>query len=213
MDHYFNSLFIPADEALEQTLASVEKEGMPAISVAPNQGKFLHIIARSIRARSILEVGTLAGYSTIWLARALPADGLLVTLEADAKHAAVARANITRAGLSERVKILEGPALDSMPGVAEGEGPPFDLVFIDADKVNNAEYFRWALRLTKPGSLIIVDNVVRDGNVIDSESSDSSIAGVRRVHDEIAAESRVVATAIQTVGMKGYDGFTIALVT
>lgn len=180
--------------------------------VASNQGKLLMILAQSIGARSILELGTLAGYSTIWLARALPPDGTLITLEADPKHAEVANANIAKAGLAKIVEVRVGLALDTLPQlVAEGRGP-FDLVFIDADKVNTLAYFEWALKLTRRGSLIITDNVVRNGAVIDAASEDQNVQGVQRYYAALATESRVTATAIQTVGSKGYDGLSIALV-
>ncbi len=177
--------------------------------MSPNQGKLLHLIARLRGARRILEIGTLGGYSTIWLARALPADGRLVTLEYAAKHAEVARANLARAGLADRVDVRVGPALDTLPTL---EGP-FDLVFIDADKPNNPGYFRHALRLTRPGSVIIVDNVVRGGRVADAASTDPAVVGTRALADLLAAEPTVDATMIQTVGAKGYDGFAFALVT
>jgi len=213
VDRYITELFVPADPALDAALQATADAGMPLINVAPNQGKLLHILALSHGARAILEIGTLGGYSTIWLARALPADGRLITLEADPKHAEVARGTIARAGLGQIVEVRLGPALDTLPQLAaEGRGP-FDLVFIDADKVNTAAYFAWALKLTRRGSLIITDNVVRDGAVIDADSADTSVQGVRRFNAALAAEPRVSATVIQTVGSKGYDGFAIAIVT
>jgi len=213
VDRYITELFVPADPALDAALQATAEAGMPLINVAPNQGKLLHILALSHGARAILEIGTLGGYSTIWLARALPADGRLITLEADPKHAEVARGTIARAGLGQIVEVRLGPALDTLPQLAaEGRGP-FDLVFIDADKVNTAAYFAWALKLTRRGSLIITDNVVRDGAVIDADSADTSVQGVRRFNAALAAEPRVSATVIQTVGSKGYDGFAIAIVT
>jgi predicted O-methyltransferase YrrM len=213
VDHYFEGKLLPADPVLEEALSATEAAGMPSIQVSAAQGKLLHLLARVRGARRILEVGTLAGYSTIWLARALPADGRLVTLEVDPRHAAVATSNIARAGLAGVVDVRVGPALDTLPKLeAEGAGP-FDLVFIDADKVNNPSYFTWAVKLTKPGSLIIVDNVVRAGQVANPDSDDPSVLGTRELHDVIAAEPRVSATTIQTVGTKGYDGFTLALVT
>jgi caffeoyl-CoA O-methyltransferase len=212
VDEYITELFVPPDPALDAAIQATSDAGMPPINVAPNQGKLLHILALASGARSILEIGTLAGYSTIWLARALPADGKLITLEADPKHAAVARANIARAGLEQVAEVRIGKALDTLPQLAsEGRGP-FDLVFIDADKANTAAYFVWALKLTRPGSLIVVDNVVRDGAVIDATSADVSVQGVRRFNAALAAEPRVSATAIQTVGSKGYDGLAIAVV-
>ena len=213
VDRYLDDLFVPADSALEAALEASAKAGLPAINVSPTQGKLLYLLARLQGARRILEIGTLGGYSTIWLARALPADGKLVTLEAVAKHATVARANIARAGLSNIVEVRVGQALATLPLVAAGAGGPFDVVFIDADKPNNPEYLAWALKLTRKGSLIIGDNVVREGRVLDSRSNDSSIKGVRRFNELLAAEPRVSATALQTVGVKGYDGLAIALVT
>jgi predicted O-methyltransferase YrrM len=213
VDRYFTDLLVPADPALDAALAASDAAGLPPHNVAPNQGKLLLLLARLQGARRILEIGTLGGYSTIWLARALPAGGRLITLEADAKHAKVARANIARAGLADVVELRHGPALETLPQLAaEGRGP-FDLIFIDADKPNNPAYLAWALRLSRRGSLIIADNVVRNGAVIDAASTDPSVQGVRRFTELLAAEPRVSATAIQTVGSKGYDGFAIALVT
>jgi predicted O-methyltransferase YrrM len=208
VEQYFDSLLIPADPALDAAVRASEEAGLPPIAVAPNQGKLLHLLARMTGARSILEVGTLGGYSTIWLAKALPEDGRLVTLEADPKHAEVAEANLAAAGLGVRVEVRVGRALDTLPQLSG----PFDLAFIDADKENNAEYFSWALQLSRPGSVIIVDNVVRAGRVAQDDSGDPAVQGVRRLHELIAAEPRVDATALQTVGGKGYDGLTIALV-
>jgi predicted O-methyltransferase YrrM len=213
VDRYFSDLLIPTDPGLEAALTTSAAAGMPAINVSPNQGKLLHLLARVIGARSIMEIGTLGGYSTIWLARALPPDGRLVTLEANPKHAAVARDNIARAGLADVVDVRLGKALETLPRLAaEGLGP-FDLTFIDADKPGTTDYFDWALRLSRPGSLIIVDNVVRDGDVIDPASDDSSVQGIRRFNEHLASEPRVTATAMQTVGVKGYDGLAMALVT
>jgi predicted O-methyltransferase YrrM len=186
--------------------------GLPSIAVTPSQGKLLHLLAHSISARNILEIGTLGAYSTIWLARALPAAGRLITLEASPKHAAVASGNIDRAGLSDKVELREGPALETLPELAAEGLAPFDFIFIDADKENIASYFQWALRLAHPGSLILIDNVVRDGEVADPKSSDPCVQGVRKFNDLLAKESHVLATTIQTVGAKGYDGFTLALV-
>lgn len=212
VDAYVGELLFPTDPVLEAALADSEAAGLPAISVSPAQGKFLHLLARSVNARAILEVGTLAGYSTIWLARALGGGGRLVTLEAEPRHAEIARANLARAGLSGVVQVRLGPALETLPALeAEGAGP-FDLVFIDADKVSTREYFDWALRLTRPGSLIVVDNVVREGAVADPKCGDPSVQGMRRFFDRLAAEPRVSATAVQTVGSKGHDGFALALV-
>jgi predicted O-methyltransferase YrrM len=209
VDTYFADLLIGQDPALDAALDASDAAGLPQIAVSPTQGKLLHLIARMRGARRILEIGTLGGYSTIWLARALPADGRLVTLEYAAKHADVARANLERAGVGDRVDVLVGPAMDTLPSV---EGP-FDLVFIDADKPNNPGYFAHALRLTRPGSVIIVDNVVRGGRVADGVSTDPAIVGTRALADLLAAEPTVEATMIQTVGAKGYDGFALALVT
>jgi predicted O-methyltransferase YrrM len=213
VDRYFTDLLVPADPALDAALAASDAAGLPPHNVAPNQGKLLLLLARLQGARRILEIGTLGGYSTIWLARALPAGGRLITLEADAKHAKVARANIARAGLADVVELRHGPALETLPQLAAERRGPFDLIFIDADKPNNPAYLTWALRLSRRGSLIIADNVVRNGAVIGAASTDPNVQGVRRFMEVLAAEPRVSATAIQTVGSKGYDGFAIALVT
>jgi predicted O-methyltransferase YrrM len=212
VDRYITDLLVTPDATLEAALDASTAAGLPPINVAPGQGKLLHLLARVQGARKILEIGTLGGYSTIWLARALPADGHLITLEADPHHAEVARANIARAGLASVVTIRVGRALDTLPQLAADGHGPFDLVFIDADKPSNPDYFAWALRLSRRGSLIIVDNVVRGGAVIDAASADASVQGVRRLNQLIAAEPRVTATAIQTVGSKGYDGLALALV-
>ena len=212
VDRYITDLLVPPDPALDAALQTSSAAGLPAINVAPNQGKFLMLLAQIRGARNILEIGTLGAYSTIWLARALPADGRLVTLEADPTHAEVARANIARAGLAKVVDLRLGPALETLPRLAaEGRGP-FDLIFIDADKPGYPDYFRWALKLSRRGSVIIADNVVRDGAVIDAASDDPRVQGMRRFNEVLAAESRVSATEIQTVGSKGYDGFAIAVV-
>ena len=212
VDEYITDLFVPPDPGLEAALQSTIDADLPRINVAPNQGKLLHILALSHGASRILELGTLAGYSTIWLGRALPPDGKLISLEANPKHAEVARANIDRAGLSDKVEVRLGPALETLPKLAAEGQAPFDLVFIDADKVNTAEYFSWALKLTRRGSLIITDNVVRKGAVIDTNSTDENVQGIRRFNAALAIEPRVNATIIQTVGSKGYDGLAIALV-
>jgi predicted O-methyltransferase YrrM len=209
VDDLICDLFVGDDPILAAALAQSDAAGLPAIAVAPNQGKLLNLLARLVGAQAILEIGTLGGYSTIWLGRALEANGRLVTLEANPKHVDVARANIERAGLGSVVEMRLGPALETLPQLAG----PFDLIFIDADKENNAEYFRWALKLSRRGSLIIVDNVVRDGKVVDAESRDPMVKGTRRLYEAMAAEPRVSATVIQTVGRKGYDGLAIALVT
>ena len=208
VDRYITETLVQPDPALQAALAASDTAGLPQISVSPPHGKLLWLLARLVNARRILEIGTLGGYSTIWLARGLASGGHLISLEALEKHAAVARANIERADLAAMVEIRVGRALDTLPRV---EGP-FDLAFIDADKQNNAEYFRWALKLSRPGSLIVVDNVVREGKVIDAHSREASVLGVRRLNDLLAGEKRVSATAIQTVGIKGYDGFAVALV-
>ncbi|MFL6143045.1 MAG: O-methyltransferase [Labedaea sp.] len=212
VDEYFTAALVPHDSALDDALAASDAAGLPAIAVAPNQGKLLHLLARMRGARRILEIGTLGGYSTIWLARALPTGGRLVTVEYSTKHAEVARANIVAAGLDRLVEVRVGAALDVLPVLADVDPEPFDLVFIDADKENNAAYFEWALRLSTVGSVIIVDNVVRGGRVVDGDSEDPSVRGTRRLIEVLAAEPRVSATAIQTVGSKSYDGFAIALV-
>ncbi|MFD5320521.1 O-methyltransferase [Streptomyces sp. NPDC127098] len=211
VDDYFNDLLIPADPALDGALADSEAAGLPHINVAPNQGKFLHLLARIHGARTILEIGTLGGYSTIWLARALPADGRLVTLEADPHHADVARANLERAGLTDRVDLRVGPALDSLPELASLA--PFDLVFVDADKPNNPNYLDWAVRYTRPGSIIVFDNVVRAGRVLEADNPDPTIQATRRLTELVAAHPHLTATTLQTVGAKGHDGITLALVT
>ena len=208
VDHYLTGALVPPDAALDAALAASDAAGLPAINVAPNQGKLLYLLARLRCARRILEVGTLAGYSTIWLARALPEGGELITLEIDPRHAEVARANLANAGLADRAEVRVGPALDALPTLTG----PFDLVFIDADKTNNPAYFDWALRLSTVGTVIIVDNVVRGGAVANGHSGDPSVQGARAVIERMAAEPRVSATAIQTVGSKSYDGFALALV-
>jgi predicted O-methyltransferase YrrM len=208
VDDYFDGALTPADPALSAALKTSEAGALPAIQVTAAQGKQLQLFARAIRARRILEVGTLGGYSTIWLARALPPDGRLVTLEVDPHHAEVARGNVANAGLADRVEVRVGPALETLPDLAG----PFDLVFIDADKPNNAGYFAHALRLSRPGTVIVVDNVARDGAVVDASSGDAAVQGTRRLVEAVAAEPRVSATAIQTVGAKGYDGYLLAVV-
>ena len=212
VDRYITDVLVQPDAALESALEESRAAGLPQIAVAPPQGKLLQLIARIRGARKILEIGTLGGYSTIWLARALPPGGRLVTLEADEKHASVATANIARAELAGIVEVRLGAALETLPRLAvEGEGP-FDLTFIDADKPNIPSYFEWALKLAAPGGLIIVDNVIRDGAIVDEASSDASVLGVRRLNEMLRTNRRISATTIQTVGSKGYDGFTLALV-
>ena len=208
VDRYITDLLVPADTALDAALQASADAGMPAIAVSPNQGKLLMFMAQMMGARRILEIGTLGGYSTIWLARGLADGGRLITLEADPKHADVARKNIARAGLADSVEVRLGRAIDTLPGL---DGP-FDLIFIDADKVSYPEYLEWSIRLSRAGSVMIADNVVRKGAVIDADSSDQNVQGVRRFNELLAKDTRVTATAMQTVGSKGYDGFTVARV-
>ncbi|MFG1267499.1 O-methyltransferase [Xanthobacter versatilis] len=212
MDDYIVERLLPADPVLDEALAASAKAGLPAISVSAAQGQMLHLFARMIGARRILEIGTLGGYSAIFLARALPADGKLVTLEFEPRHAEVARANLARAGLSDKVDLRVGRAIDTLPKLEEEGQGPFDLIFIDADKPSNPDYLHWALRLSRPGTVIICDNVVRSGKVLDSESSDANVIGVRRLFDLAGADPRLSSTAVQTVGAKGYDGFALLLV-
>jgi predicted O-methyltransferase YrrM len=209
VDHYLAEALVAPDPALDAALEANAAAGLPAHDVSPTHGKLLNLLARAAGARRILEIGTLGGYSTIWLARALPAGGRLVTLEVDPAYAEVASANIARAGLADVVEVLVGPALETLPRLAG----PFDLVFIDADKRSNAEYLVRTLELTRPGSMVVADNVIRDGAVIDADSDDPSVRGIRRFNEMLATEPRLSATAIQTVGAKGYDGFALALVT
>lgn len=212
VDAYLESVLVPDDPVLEQALQSSDAAGLPKIAVSPLQGRFLHVLARAIGARRVLEVGTLGGYSTICLARALPEDGRLVTLELNAVHAEVARANLERAGLGGRVELRLGPAIESLQGlIAEGV-QPFDLVFLDADKPSNASYLSAALRLSRPGTVVVVDNVVRDGKVADAASADPSVVGSREAIELLGSTPGLVATALQSVGSKGYDGLAVALV-
>jgi predicted O-methyltransferase YrrM len=204
VDAYMTDALLAPDPVLDQALADSAAAGLPAINVAPNQGKLLQLLAEMVGARRILEIGTLGGYSTIWLARALPADGELVTLEYEAKHAEVARRNIARAGLADRVEVKVGAGVDLLPTLTG----PFDFAFIDADKASNPDYFAWALKLSRPGGVIVVDNVVRGGSVVDP-GGDANIQGIRRMNEMMAAEPRVSATAVQTVGSKGWDGFCL----
>jgi len=213
VDRFIAGLFVDPDPALDAAMKASAAAGLPSIEVSPPHGKLLMLLARSIKARRILEVGTLGGYSTIWLARALPSDGRLITLEADRKHADVARKNIAEAGFAAIVDIRIGPALDSLSKIEAERAGAFDLVFLDADKPNNPAYFAWALKLTRPGSLIIADNVVRYGAVIDMAGKDANAKGGESFLKMMSEEKRVSATAIQTVGVKGHDGFAIALVT
>lgn len=213
VDEFVAGLLAPHDEALEGALEASDVAGLPAIQVSPPQGKLLNLLARSIGARTMLEFGTLGAYSTIWLGRALPAGGRLITLEADHGYAEVARGNIDRAGLADAVELRVGPALEALPQLeAEGAGP-FDLTFIDADKANSPSYFAWSLEHSRPGALIIADNVVRGGALAEAESDDEKVRAQRELHELAAADPRVAATTIQTVGGKGYDGFLIALLT
>ncbi|WP_027196813.1 O-methyltransferase [Paraburkholderia sprentiae] len=210
VDEYIVDRLVPSDSALKNVLSANTAANLPPHDVAPNQGKLLHIFARMISARRVLEIGTLGGYSTIWLARALPDDGKVVTLEADAAHAKMARSNIEMAGLASVVELHVAPALESLAKLPAED--PFDLIFIDADKQNNPAYLGWALRLSHSGTVIIGDNVVRDGAITDADSMDPRVQGVRGFFDMIADEPRLTATALQTVGSKGWDGFTIAIV-
>ena len=212
VDDYIADRLLGEDRHLADALAANAAARLPAIDVSPAQGKFLYLLAKAGTARRILEVGTLGGYSTIWLARALPADGKLITLEIDPHHAEVAHANLDRAGLGSKVDVRVGPALETLAALAKEKGPAFDFIFIDADKQNNANYVQAAIGLARSGALIVVDNVVREGRVLDARSEDSASQGTRRLFDMLAEESRLDATAIQTVGLKKWDGFVIALV-
>ena len=212
VDAYFADRLAVSDPAFESMLAANAAAGLPAIDVSPAQGKFLHLLTRMVGSVRILEIGALGGYSTIRLARALSPGGVVVTLEASPRHADVARANFQRTGVADRIDLRIGAALDTLPILAAEGGAPFDFVFIDADKTNNPAYFSWALRLTRSGSVIVVDNVVRSGAVADPRSRDPDVRGVRKLFDMMATEARVSVTALQTVGMKGWDGLAIALV-
>ncbi|HEY0264838.1 MAG TPA: O-methyltransferase [Granulicella sp.] len=212
VDAYLTDKLIATDPVLEENLRANAAAGLPSIDVASNQGKFLHLLARMHGAKRILELGTLGGYSTTWLARAVGPEGRVVSLEFEPRHAEVARANIERAGLSSVVEIRVGPALDSLETLHKEGEPPFDFIFIDADKQNYPGYLEWAIRLSRPGTVILADNVIREGGVIDPNHSDERVHGVRRFFDLLAAEPRVDATALQTVGSKGWDGFALAIV-
>jgi predicted O-methyltransferase YrrM len=212
VDRYINDRIVPADPVLEAALAASAAAGLPAINVSAPQGKLLQLLARMQSARRILEIGTLGGYSTIWLARALPDDGRIVTLELEAKHAEVARANFSRAGVAPKIELRLGRAIDSLEALIAEKVAPFDLVFIDADKASIPEYFAASLKLSRPGTAIVVDNVVRKGALADGSTTDDAVRGVQRFHELLARETRVSATTIQTVGSKGYDGFTLAIV-
>jgi predicted O-methyltransferase YrrM len=212
VDRYIGEKLVASDEALDGAQHAAKEGGLPPISVSAAQGKLLQVLVQLQQAKKVLEIGTLGGYSSIWMARALPDDGRLITLEIDPKHAEVARASLARAGVADKVEIRLGAAIDTLPKLAaEGVGP-FDLIFIDADKASNADYFTWAVKLSRKGTMIIVDNVVRNGAVLDPETDNPDIVGTRRLFDTVAAEGRVNATAIQTVGAKGYDGFVIGVV-
>ncbi len=211
-DNYIARLFLPSDPALNAALKASAASGLPSIQVSPAQGKMLHLLARANGARRILEIGTLGGYSTIWLARALPLGGSLITLEASPKHAEVARANIARAGLEDVVELRLGRAQETLPKLLDEKQGPFDLIFIDADKPGYAGYLDWCLKLARPGTLIIADNVVRKGKVAEVSGGDADVKGIRTFNKRLAAEKRVSATIIQTVGSKGYDGFALAVV-
>jgi predicted O-methyltransferase YrrM len=212
VDEHLSSLLVPDDDALQNALKTSAEAGLPPIQVSSVQGKLLNLLSRSIKARRILEIGTLGGYSTIWLARALAAGGRLVTIEAEPLHAKVAQANIRAAGLDSVVDLRLGPALDTLPVLVSEQAGPFDLIFIDADKVNTPSYFEWSLKLSRPGSIIIVDNIVRKGAIADPSSEDPAVQAMQRFLFMLAAEPRVDATALQMVGGKGYDGFALALV-
>jgi predicted O-methyltransferase YrrM len=212
VDRYIDESLIPSDPILEDSLRANAEAHLPSIDVAPNQGKFLHLLARIQGSRRILEIGTLGGYSTIWLTRALPIDGKLVTLEVDPNHASVATANIQRAGLSSKVELRLGPALESLSQLHAEASPPFDFIFIDADKPNNPAYLEWSLRLSRPGTVIVCDNVVREGGIIDPDSTDPMIQGTRHLFELLTANPRIDATCVQTVGGKGHDGFILGVV-
>jgi predicted O-methyltransferase YrrM len=213
VDSYITEMLVFPDPILDAVLQSCDAAELPPHHVSPNQGKFLMVLALLQQAHNILEIGTLGGYSTIWLAKALPADGRIITLENNPKHAEIARNHIAKAGFNHLVEVRVGQAIDSLAQLERENYPPFDLIFIDADKPSNPDYFSWALKLSRRGSLIIADNVIRDGAVIEANSSDPNVQGIRRFNEMLKSEPRVTATALQTVGSKGYDGFTIALVT
>lgn len=211
VDEYLAQTLLPKDEALAEALAASDAAGLPAIAVSPTQGRFLELLARAVGARDILEIGTLGGYSTLWLARGLTSGGRIVTLESDPKHVRVAQDNFARAGFRPVISVRVGQALDTLPALVREKAGPFDLVFIDADKANLCEYVQWAMKLSRPGTMIVVDNVIRDGAVIDADSTDPSVVGVRRMNAYLAGEVRIAATVLQTVGAKGYDGFALLM--
>ena len=212
VDRYISGLFNEPDEALTAAKKSHKLENIPTINVSPNLGKFLNLLAKLSKAKKILEVGTLAGYSTIWMAKALPEDGKLISLEIDPHHAAVARKNIDRAGLSSKVEVREGKAIELLPRLVEENAGPFDMIFIDADKPPYTEYFEWALKLSRSGTLIIADNVIRDGKVLDPNHNDPMVQGAQRFNKALAANKQVTATILQNIGVKEYDGMAIAIV-
>jgi predicted O-methyltransferase YrrM len=212
VDSYLDACYADFDEARAAALRANRAAKLPAIDISPSQGKFLQLLAQSIGARRILEIGTLGGYSTLWLAGSLPPDGRVITLEFDPRHAAVARGNIERAGLSDRIELSEGPALESLAAIERAQEGPFDVFFIDADWVNQPQYLSWALKLARRGSLIVFDNVVRDGAIVDTHSRDAAVRATRELHERLGSEPRLLATALQTVGAKGHDGFALALV-
>ena len=212
VDAYAAGLLLPPDPVLDEVLKRNREAGLPEIDVSPLQGSLLALLVRLGGARRVLEIGTLGGYSSIWMARALPAEGRLTTLEMEARHAAVARENFAAAGLADRIELRVGPALASLEALGREQAEPFDLVFIDADKSNNANYLAWAMRLSRPGTVIVVDNVVREGRVVDAASRNPTVRGSRDVFDFIAGDARLEGTLVQTVGAKGYDGFAIAMV-
>ena len=212
VDAYLTETFLPRDESFAAALAESERAGLPAIQVSPPQGRLLELLARSLRARAILEIGTLGGYSTLWLARGLAPGGRILTLELDPKHAEVAQRNFARAGRAGVIELKLGAALETLPRLVAEKAGPFDLVFVDADKANLPDYFSWSLELSRPGTLIVVDNVVREGDIVDAKHPDTAVQGVRRMNERIAAEPRVSATVLQTVGGKGYDGLAFVLV-
>ncbi|MEO8577217.1 MAG: O-methyltransferase [Gemmatimonadales bacterium] len=212
VDTYLGEVLVRQDQHLSDAVAASDAAGLPSIQVSPPQGKLLEIMIEMMGAKTILEVGTLGGYSTIWMARSLPADGRVVTIEIDPKHAQVAQENFNRAGLGDKIELRTGNARDILPVMIDEGAGPFDFAFIDADKASNPDYFGWALDMSRPGSVIIVDNVIRDGHIIDADSDDASVKGVRRLNEVMAGNPRISVTALQTVGVKGYDGFSVAIV-
>ena len=212
VDNYLGEVLVRQDRHLDNAVAASDAAGLPSIQVSPLQGKLLEIMIEMMRAKNILEVGTLGGYSTIWMARSLPADGHVVTIEIDPKHAHVAQENFNRAGLAEKIDLRTGNAREILPAMIDEGAGPFDFVFIDADKASNPDYFGWALEMSRPGTVIIVDNVIREGSIVDAGSEDASVKGVRRLNELMAGNPRISVTALQTVGIKGYDGFSVAIV-